>query len=93
MEYSIEELNNLSSKEIKNVIKKDQKGDGEILFALENELMELIREHVFSDSETFGDLDEESASERTIRVLIESLDFMATLGAINAISNSQEEAY
>ncbi|RZL62304.1 MAG: hypothetical protein EOO93_09395 [Pedobacter sp.] len=91
MEYSIEELNQMDSKQLEKVIEKDTENNGELIFALENNLMELLQEQVFESSETFGDLDEETVAERSIRILVESLDFMSMLGAINALNSPKED--
>ncbi len=82
---TIDELSQLNSAELEAVINKDAEGDGEILFELEGELMSIMQEAIFPDSETFGDLDEETTAERHLRVLIESMDFATTLSAINAL--------
>ena len=88
---TIEELNTLNSDELEAVVQKDAEGNGEILFALEGELMYLMQQAIFPDSETFGDLDEETSAERHLRVLIESMDFTTTLSAINAIYDLDNE--
>ena len=91
---TIDELNTLNSDELAAVIQKDAEGDAEILFALEGELMYLMQNAIFPDSETFGNLDEETTAEQHLRVLIESMDFATTLSAINAIydiDNEKEE--
>lgn len=84
---TIDELNTLNSDELQAVIQNDADGDGDLLFALEAELMSLMQDAIFPDSDTFGDLDEETLAERHLRVLIESMDFAITLSAINAIND------
>lgn len=90
MRYSLEELNNLNSEELNRVIQADADGEAELGFDLEAELLSILHNELFAGSETFGDLDEETQPEKAVRVLVESLDFRATLGAINAL---QDELY
>ena len=75
----------MTSEELQRVIDGDE--DGELLFALEEELMELIRENCFSGSETFGEPGEETDAERCLRVVVESMGFPETLSAIDAIEH------
>ncbi len=88
---TIDELSQLNTAELEAVINKDAEGDGELLFELEGELMYLMQNAIFPDSETFGDLDEETSAERHLRVLVESLDFATTLSAINALRELADE--
>lgn len=89
MQYEFEDLNNMNTEQLQAVIAEDEAGDGELLFTLEATLKDLVGEMVFPDSETFGDIDAETGPERCIRILIESLDFMTTLSAINALSDDE----
>lgn len=90
MIYCVKQLNDMSGDELEKIINDDADNDSELLFALESELMELLRTQAFADSETFGELDAETEAERSIRLLVESLDFMNTLAAINALNQSED---
>ena len=90
MLYCVKQLNDMSGDELEKIINDDADNASELLFGLESELMELLRTQAFADSETFGELDAETEAERSIRLLVESLDFMNTLAAINALNQSED---